>query len=161
METKKTPCQPPAEVANPNAHRCQGAGRITKTIAAIICSGAVLVAAGVPAALSSVPPRGRPVAQLELGALGAKNTNAKPNSPFVASQLAEPWPTGIGVGIVLGMENFLRAFPPAVPIGAPALSNDTDVSAQLGHLMQTTGFGAGITLGMENFLRAFPVTVFR
>ena len=108
--------------------------RVGKTIAAIICSGAVLVAAGAPAGLGSVPSRGRSVARLELRALAAKSTIAKPNSAFVASQLAQPWPTGVGAGIVLGMENFLRAFPPTVPKGAPALSNDIDVSAQLGHL---------------------------
>ena len=121
MEIKKTACQPPAVATDTNAHRRPGAGeartigkvpgtRVGKAIAAIVCSAAVLAAAGAPVALGSVPPRGRSVARLELVSLRANPYTAKPNNAFVDSQLAQlKQTTRAGEGIILGMENFLRA----------------------------------------------------
>ena len=170
MEIRKTARQPPAVVADTNAHRCSGAGgeprtlgrvprsRVGKTIAAIVCSAALLAATGAPVALGAMPPRGRSVARLELAPLGVKDQGAKPNSAFVDSQLAQlKQTTGVGEGIILGMENLLRAFPATVPKADNTLSHETDSSSQLAQLKLTTGVGEGIILGMENLLRAFPV----
>jgi hypothetical protein len=58
---------------------------------------------------------------------------------------------------MLGMENFLRDFPPtaaAETVSERATNNV--VNAELGHLQERGGIAAGTMLGMENFLRDFP-----
>jgi len=113
-------------------------------LAAMVCSGAVMATSIAPMASGST-----------LRRAGRTTTNNVVNAEL--GRLQETG--GIASGTILGMENFLRDFPPtaaAKTVSERATNNV--VNTQLGRLQETGGIASGTILGMENFLRDFPPT---